>query len=217
MKTDAQVKADVTDELAWDPVVNDSNIGVIAKNGIVTLTGHLDTFAEKHAAERAVRRVAGVRGIAMELDVKLSPTHRRSDSEIAQAASAALAWHALLPADRVKVEVDDCWVTLSGEVEWAYQLAIAEQGIRTLVGVRGVTNRITIRPRASGRDVGEQIAAALKRQAEREARHIGIEVEGGVVTLRGTVHSLSEHDAVVGAATAARGVTRIVDRLEVEA
>jgi osmotically-inducible protein OsmY len=217
MKTDIQLKADVIDELAWEPAVNDSNIGVIVKNGIVTLTGHLDTFAEKHAAERAVRRVAGVRGIAVELDVKLSPAHKRSDSEIAEAAAAALAWHALLPAGKVKAEVEDGWVTLSGEVDWAYQMAIAEQGIRNLLGVRGLTNKVTVKPRASGRDVAEQIASALRRQAEREARHIGIEVEGGVVTLRGKVHSLTEHDAALGAASSAKGVARIVDKLEVQA
>jgi osmotically-inducible protein OsmY len=217
MKTDKQLKADVSDELAWDPAVNDANIGVIVKNGVVTLTGHLDSFAEKHAAERAVRRVAGVRGIAVELDVKLSPAHRRSDSEIAQAATAALRWHSLVPDDRVKVEVDDGWVTLSGEVDWSYQSASAEQGIRPLLGVRGLTNNITIKARADNRDVADQIAAALRRHAEREAQHLGIEVEGSVVTLRGTVHSLSEHEAAVGAARAARGVSRVIDQIEVDA
>lgn len=215
MKTDNQLKADVADELAWDPAVNATNIGVIVNNGVVTLTGHLDSFAEKHAAERAVRRVAGVRGIAVELDVKLAAAHKRSDSEIAQAASAALAWHALLPPDRVKVEVEDGWITLSGEVEWSYQQAIAEQGIRTLVGVRGLTNKVTVKPRSSSKDVGQQIAAALRRHAEREAQRIGIEVEGGVVTLRGKVDSLSEHDAALGAAFAAKGVSRVVDKLEI--
>jgi osmotically-inducible protein OsmY len=217
MKTDFQLKADVADELAWDPAVNAANIGVIVNHGVVTLTGHLDSFAEKRAAERAVRRVAGVRGIAVELDVKLAPSHRRSDSEIAQAAIAALRWHSLVPDDRVKVEVEDGWVTLSGDVDWAYQSASAEQGIAPMVGVRGLTNNIAVKAHASNKDVGEQIAAALRRHAEREARHLKVDVEGGVVTLRGTVHSLTEHEAAVGAAMSARGVSRVVDQLEVDA
>ncbi|MFC5499412.1 BON domain-containing protein [Caenimonas terrae] len=217
MKSDNQLKLDVTDELAWDPAVNATNIGVIVNNGVVTLTGHLDTFAEKHAVERAVRRVAGVRGIAVELDVKLAPSHKRSDSEIAQAATNALRWHALVPADRIKVEVEDGWVTLSGEVDWGYQSASAEQGIRPLVGVRGLTNAITIKARVNNKDVAEQITAALRRHAEREAHRIGVEVEGGVVTLRGTVSSMSEHDAALGAAFAAKGVSRVVDKLEIDA
>jgi len=215
MKTDAQLKADVTAELAWDAAINPIGIGVIAKNGVVTLTGHLDTFAEKRAVERAVRRVSGVRGIALELDVKLTPEHQRSDSEIAQAASSALRWSSLVPDERVKVEVENGWVTLTGEVDWGYQLASAEQCIRPLVGVRGLTNHIHIKPRASSRDIGAGITAALTRQATREARHLDIEVEGGVVTIRGKVHSLAEHDAAIGAAFAARGVSRVVDKLEV--
>lgn len=215
MKTDTELKADVMAELAWDAAINATGIGVLVKNGVVTLTGHLDTFAEKHAVERAVRRVAGVRGIALELDVKLAAEHKRSDSEIAQAAASALRWSSLVPDERVKVEIEDGWVTLTGEVDWGYQLASAEQSIRPLVGVRGLTNRITIKPRASSKDIGAEITAALTRQAAREAKHIDIEVTGGVVTIRGKVHSLAEHKAAIGAAFAARGVSRVVDKLEV--
>lgn len=215
MKTDTQLKADVMAELAWDAAINATGIGVMVKNGVVTLSGHLDTFAEKYAAERAVRRVAGVRGIALELDVKLAAEHRRSDSEIAQAATSALRWSSLVPDERVKVEVEDGWVTLTGEVDWGYQFTNAEQCIRPLVGVRGLTNRITIKPRASSKDIGTEITAALTRQAAREAEHINIEVEGGVVTLRGKVHSLPERDAAMGAAFSARGVSRVVDKLDI--
>lgn len=215
MKTDAQLKADVTEELAWDPAINATNIGVIVKDGVVTLTGHLDSFAEKHAAEHAVRRVAGVRAIALELDIKLSSDHQRSDSEIAQAAADALRLNSLLPAGKVQVEVENGWVTLTGEVEWGYQFASAEQCIRPLAGVRGLFNEITIRPRVKGEDIAKQITAALTRHAIREARHIGIEVEGGVVTLSGKVHSLAEHDAAVGVAFSAHGVSQVVDHLQV--
>lgn len=215
MKTDMQLKVDVTDELAWDPAINAAGIGVMVKDGVVALTGHLDSFSEKHAVERAVRRVAGVRGIALELDVKLAAEHKRSDSEIAQAAATALRLNSMVPEGKVQIEVENGWVTLTGEVDWSYQLARAEQCIRPLAGVRGLYNRITIKPRASSKDVGAQIMAALTRQAMREAKHITIEVEGGVVTLWGKVHSLAEREAAVGAAFSAHGVSRVVDKLEV--
>ena len=215
MKTDAQLKADVLAELAWDPAINPAAVGVMVKNRLVTLTGHLDTFAQKHAAERAVRRVAGVRGIVVELDVRLTPEHQRSDSEIAQAGVAALRWNSLVPDDRVKVEVEDAWVTLTGEVDWPYQLASAEQCIRPLTGVRGVTNLVTLKPHLRGLDIARQITDALKRHAEREARHIDVAVEDGTVTLSGTVDSLADHDAAIGAAFGTRGVTSVIDKLDV--
>lgn len=216
MKTDAELRADVLAELAWDPVLNDSAVGVIVKDGLVTLTGHLDTFAQKHAAERAVRRVAGVRGIAVELDVKLAPEHRRTDSDIAQAAIAALRWNSLVPDEHVKVEVEDAWVTLTGEVDWPYQFSSAEQCIRPLTGVRGITNLVKVKPRVRGNDIARQITAALTRHAEREAQHIDVDVQEGTVTLSGWVDSLAEHDAAIGAAFGTRGVTSVVDKLEVK-
>jgi osmotically-inducible protein OsmY len=215
VKTDAQLKADVSDELAWDPALDASNVGVTVHQGVVTLTGHLHSFAEKHAIERAVRRVGGVRGIAMELDVKLPAEHQRSDSEIALAATAALGLNSLVPAGRVQVQVENGWVTLAGELDWGYQFASAEQSIRPLPGVRGLYNRIIIKPRVDGKDLGAQIAAALARQAIREARHIDIAVEGGVVTLSGKVHSMAEHDAAIGVAFSAKGVSHVVDHLRV--
>lgn len=217
MKTDMQLKADVTAELAWDPAVNSVGIGVLVHDGVVTLTGHLDTFAEKVAAERAARRVAGVRGLAIELDVKLIAAHHRSDSEIASVAASALRWSALLPPDRIRVEVEKGWVTLTGDVDWAYQRSTAEKCVRGLMGVRGLSNNIIVKPTVSTRDVAAEISAALERQAEREARHIDVDVEGCVVTLHGKVHSLAERDAAAGAAFAARGVTRIVNKLEIAA
>lgn len=217
MKSDIQLKADVTAELAWDPAVNATHIGVMVRNGIVTLAGHLDTFSEKHAVERAVHRVGGVRAIALDLDVKLSPDHKRSDSEIAQAASTALGLNSLVPDGKVKVEVEDGCVTLTGEVDWGYQHASAEQCIRPLLGVKSLLNRITIKPRASSKDIAGQITAALKRHADREARHIDIEVDGAVVTLRGEVTSLAEHDVAVGAAFSTHGVSKVIDKLEVTA
>lgn len=217
MKTDAHLKADVIDELAWDPAVNATGVGVVVRDGVVTLTGHLDSYAEKHAVERAVHRVAGVRGIAVELDVRLSAEHKRSDSDIAQAAATALQLNSLVPDEKIQVLVENGRVTLTGEVDWSYQLASAEQCVRPLAGVRGLSNQITIKSRASSKDVGAHIAAALTRQAVREAKHITVEVEGSVVTLWGKVHSLAEREAAVGAAFSARGVSRVVDKLEVGA
>ncbi|WP_096695551.1 BON domain-containing protein [Polaromonas sp. AER18D-145] len=217
MKTDAHIKSDVIDELAWDPAVNATGIGVAVRDGVVTLTGHLDSYAEKHAVERAVHRVAGVRGIAVELDVRLAAEHKRSDSDIAQAAATALQLNSLVPDEKIQVLVENGRVTLTGEVDWSYQLACAEQCVRPLAGVRGLSNRITIKSRASSKDVGAQITAALTRQAAREAKHITVEVEGSVVTLWGKVHSLAEREAAVGAAFSARGVSRVVDKLEVGA
>ena len=217
MKTDMQLKTDVSDELAWNPAIDAAAIGVAVHDGVVTLTGQLNTFAEKHAAERAVRRVAGVRAIAIDLDVKLAPGHKRSDAEIAEVAIAAMRWHSMVPDDCVKVKVENGWVTLSGELEWGYQYASAEQAIRPLLGVRGLTNDITVKPRVSAGNLGGQITAALTRQAQREAHHIGVEVEGAIVTLSGKVHSLAEHDAAIGTAFSARGVSRVVDHLRVGA
>lgn len=215
MKTDQQLKSDVTAELLWDAAIDPAHVGVAVNNGIVTLSGQVDSWLQKHSVERAVRRVAGVRGIALDLNVKLPAGQHRSDADIAQAVLNALKWHSLVPEERVKVEVEDGYVTLTGEVDWSYQLAGAEQCVRPLVGVRGVTNRITIAQRARPEEIKTAIAAALRRHAEREASRIRIDVDGPEVTLRGEVDSFAEHEAAIGTAFAAKGVTRVIDRLAV--
>ena len=215
MKTDVEIKADVTAELAWDPAVHVTGIGVGVNDGVVTVTGQLESFADKHAIEQAIQRVEGVRGIALELDVKLPLELQRSDSEIAQTAAASLRLNSLVPDGRVKVKVESGWVTLTGEVDWSHQLIRAGQCIRQLAGVRGLDNQMTIRPRASGQNIKSEIAAALTRQAMREAEHITVDVDGGVVTLRGTVRSLAEREAAIGAAFSAPGVARVINEIEV--
>jgi osmotically-inducible protein OsmY len=217
MKTDPQLKADVTAELHWEPAVNAANVGVAVKDGIVNLSGTLETHAEKLAAERAVRRVAGVRGIAMDIEVRLSPGHRRSDMEIAKAVADALAWHSLIPEDRVQAAVEDGWVTLTGEVDWGFQQASAEQCVQPLVGVRGLTNRISVKARPNAKSLSAEIEAAFERHARREARHIHVRIDGGIVTLEGKVDSLADHEAAIGTAWGTQGVTRVVDRLRVGA
>lgn len=215
MKSDLELKDDVLSELAWDPAVHAQALEVSVRDGAVAVSGHLGTFAEKRAVEKAVRRVTGVRGLALDLDVRLAPEHRRSDSDIARAAQAALQWHAWVPHERLHVRVEDGWVTLTGEVDWHYQLASAEQCVRPLLGVRGIINEITVKPRVDVHDLSQQIVGALTRHARREANRIEVAVQGGVVTLEGAVDSLPEHDAALAAAAATRGVSRVVDHLSV--
>lgn len=215
MKTDQQLKSDIVAELAWTPTVNSTGIGVAVKNGVVTLSGEVDTYLQKHAVERAVRLVSGVRGIALDVEVRLAPGGKRGDAQVAEAALHALRWHAFVPEDKVKVEVEDGWVTLSGEVEWGYQSASAEQAIRPLVGVRGVTNQIRLKQHVNPMDIRSDIESALTRHAKREAKHISVSVDGGAVTLRGEVGSMAEHHAVLGTAAASKGVVRVIDQLEV--
>ena len=216
-KSDAKLKEDVIAELAWDPAIHAESIGVIVKEGVVTLTGHIGTYIEKMAVEKAVRHVDGVKAIAMELDVKLSTEHKRSDTEIAQAAIHALRWHTWVPSERIQVEVDQGWVTLTGDVDWQYQLVSAEQSVRNLLGVRGISNRIVLKPQINTKDISQEIAAALSRHAKREAERLQIKVDKGTVTIAGSVDSLADRDAVIGAAYGTRGVSKVVDQLSVHA
>lgn len=217
MKTDAQLKQDVMDELAWDPAVRHEAIGVAVSGGVVTVTGHLETFGEKVALERALRRVDGVRAMALELDVRLAPQHRRSDTDIALAAEQALKWNAAVPADKVRIEVENGWLTLSGEVDWDFQRQAVYKAVRPLIGVVGISNEIRIRQRATPERLASRIEEALKRQAVREAHKVRIDVVDGAVTLSGTVHSLQERAAAQGAAFSAPGVRAVVNELRVGA
>lgn len=217
MKTDAQLKIDVTRELEWDPAINAAHVGVTAKDGVVTLTGHLETYAEKYAIERAVQRVEGVQAVAVELDVKLAPGHRRSDSEIAEAAEVALALNVLIPADRLRVKVEKGWVTLTGEVDWDYQRSSAERAVRGLTGVTAVSNLVTLKPATTPEDVSTRIREALERHAQREARRIEVLVSGSTVTLRGIVDTWAEREAASGAAWAAPGIGSVINELRVGA
>lgn len=215
MKTDEQLKKDVSAELEWDPSINTSHIGVAVQNGVVTLSGHLDTYTEKSAIERAVGRVEGVKAIALELDVKLDPSHKRSDTEIAAAAKSALMWHSQVPSDRIQVKVEKGWITLKGEVDWDFQRRKAEDAIRSLTGVVGVVNSITIKSTITPANVITRIREAFARHAEREAKGIETSIKGSTVTLRGTVDSWAERAAAFGAAWAAPGVSDVVNEIKV--
>jgi osmotically-inducible protein OsmY len=214
-KSDSQLKKDVESELEWDAAVNANSIGVAVKDGVVTLTGHLDSFAEKYAAERAAQRVLGIKGLAVELDVRLGTSAKRTDADIAIAAESALRWHALVPEDRVKVMVEKGWLTLSGEVDWDYQRNYAMKAVRPLTGVLGVTNSLTVKPQVTPANIKQRIQGALERQADREAKNIEVVVSGHTATLKGQVRSWAERTAAQGAAWSAPGITSVVNELRV--
>jgi osmotically-inducible protein OsmY len=215
MKTDSQLKHDINAELEWDPAVDAAHVGVAVEDGVVTISGHLSDYAEKYAVERAVHRVAGVRAVAVEVDIKLDPRHQRSDAEIAAAIEAAFGWHAKIPADRIRVRVEQGRVTLSGDVDWDYQRHNAELVVRPLTGVVQVVNKIALRERQVPEYIARRIEDALARYAEREARQVEVQVEGATAILRGTVHSWAERETIQAAAWLAPGISRVVNELKV--
>lgn len=217
MKTDTQLRDDVMAELNWDPAVKASDIGVIAKDGVVTLTGHLSSYAEKYAVERAVQRVSGVKALAIEMKVQLAAAYERTDTDIALAAERALQWNVLVPDDKVRPTVERGWITLNGEVAWDYQRSAAEKAVRDLLGVVGVTNLVKVVPQVTADDVKKSIHDALVRQADRESKSVEISVDGSKVTLKGKVHSWAERTAAQGAAWSAPGVATVINNLVVEA
>jgi len=213
MKTDNQLQQDVMAELEWEPSVPSSRIGVEVKDGVVTLTGEVDSYVEKWNAERATQRVAGVKALAINLQVTLGALGKRTDADIARSAQNVLEWTTALPAGAVKVMVESGWLTLSGEVEWQYQKLAAVDGVRHLMGVRGVSDQIGLKATASPVAVKSDIEAALKRRAKSDSQQIGVEVHGGDVTLTGTVHSWSERELATHTAWGSPGVRNVVDKM----
>ena len=212
---DKTLRQFIIDELDFEPSVNAANIGVAAEKGVITLTGHANSYAEKHAVEQAVRRIKGVRGIAEEIKVRYPGDKKTDDDQIAERAVNIIAWNATLPDDEVKVQVTGGWVTLEGTVEWNYQRVAAESSVRKLTGVVGVTNHIVVKPHLQPSDIKGKILAALKRDAELEADSIHVDVDGSKVKLEGKVKAWRERVVAERAAWAAPGVTSVIDNLRI--
>lgn len=214
MKTDLEIQEDVLEELKFDPSVNAENIGISVKDGVVALSGFVPSYREKYAAEKATFRVSGVKAVAEEIEVHLPNSDTRTDVEIAKAAANAIDWNAIVP-KTVQVSVEDARVILRGQVKWGYQRIAATQAVRNLKGVKAVTNHITILSDIKPGNIKNSIERALVRSARTDAKNISIDVVGGEVTLRGTVHSRTESDDAKWAAWAAPGVTHVNNRLAI--
>lgn len=212
---DYDLKKAVVAEMEWAPEIDASKVSVSAEKGVITLTGRVHTYSEKQLAERIAKRVQGVKGVANDIEVAVTIGDQRDDTDVAQSAVNALQWNAIVPKSGITVMVRKGWITLEGEVEWNYQRRAAEDAVRSLRGIHGVSNAITLKPRAAAADVKDKIEAALRRSAELDAEQIIVETSDGGVTLRGHVRSWIERDDAVNAAWSAPGVTRVLDRLDI--
>jgi osmotically-inducible protein OsmY len=213
--TEKELKQQVQNALDWDPSLDASDIGISVDEGVVTLRGNVGSYAEKVAAERVALHVFGVRGLANDLVVHLPSASERTDTEIAQAALTALKWNTSVPEERVTLTVSNGWVTLSGILEWQYQKDAAARVVRDLVGVKGVTNDIVVKPHVKTTDVHEKIEAAFRRSAEVDARRINVTASEGKVILSGNVRSWVEREEAERAAWSAPGVTQVQDNLAI--
>lgn len=213
--SDRELRRLVLDELEFEPSVDARNIGVAVQDGIVTLTGHVTSYAEKYSAERAVQRVKGVRGLAEEIEVRLASSAQTDDDQLAKRVLDICSWDAIIPAGAVKVKVQKGCVTLTGTVDWDYQRRSCESSVRRLSGVKAVFNQITVKERVQPADLRTSVDKALQRSAEIEAKAITLNVAGGAVTVSGHVHSWHERNAVQQAVWSVPGVTSVVNQLSI--
>ena len=215
MKTDNELQKNVMEELKWQPSVKSSDIGVAVTNGIVTLSGTVDNFAEKKAAEKAAQKVAGVRAVVEEIKVNLPSSHKKTDIEIAEAAVNALKWDTLVPDNRIRVKVENAWLTMEGEVDWQFQKNAVKHAVEHIVGIKGISNLVHITPRVDTADLKKDILHAFERNATIDANRIKVDNIGNKVTLSGTVSSYAEKREAEHTAWNAPGVANVVNELEV--
>lgn len=215
MKSDSQLRLNVLDELKWQSSVDASQVGVTAKDGVVTLTGSVPHYVEKLEAERIARSVLRVKAVVNDLEVHLGGTREPNDTEITNAALYTLRWHTWIPNDRIKVTVRNGWLTLEGDVDWQYERAAAREAVSHLIGVKGVTNLISLTTKPQPTDIARKIESAFKRSAEIDARHVKVEAHDNTVVLTGRVSSPSELTAAEGVAWSAPGVTKVDNRLTI--
>jgi osmotically-inducible protein OsmY len=213
-RTDQEIQNNVLAELKWDAQVQPNEIGVIVKDGVVTLTGWVDSYLKKWSAEEATLRVAGVKAVANDIEVRLAT--ERTDGDIAQTAAHALEWDATIPPEKVQATVSKGWVTLKGQVEWQYQREEAERVVRRLAGVRGVTNLIVVKPRVKPEELKKKIEDALIRNAQIDADRITVEIQGTTAVLKGTVRAWAEKKEAERVAWSAPGITQVENRISIE-
>ena len=216
MKTDNEIQKDVMDELKWEPLLSVAEIGVAVKQGVVTLSGTVDSYSKKEEAESAAKRVSGVKAVAEDIEVKPFATSVKNDTEIARMTADSLKWHSAVQEEKIKVKVEDAWITLEGEVDWEYQKDAIKTTVKNLTGVKGISNLISVKPSITAKDIKQKISLAFNRSATVDASKIDVEIKGNKAILTGKVRSWAEKTDAENATWKAHGITSIENKLTID-